>query len=80
MVDIVLKHYGDKDIKLLNLTSSGKHVGVKVKELLKELKDTMHGFKTILIDAYSSIEEEVVQWLELTNGKKLTQNEWGWCW
>lgn len=74
---VVLKHYGDKDIKLLNLTSSGKHVGVKVKELLKELKDTMHGFKTILIDAYSSIEEEVVQWLELTNGKKLTQNEWG---
>lgn len=74
---VVLKHYGDKDIKLLNLTSDKKHVGVKVKELFKELSTTDHGFKTILIDAYSSIEEEIVQWLENSKGKKLTMNEWG---
>lgn len=79
----VLKGYSDDDIKTLSLTSDepgkpgAKHVQVKCMELIKELKTTNHGFKTILIDAYSSIEEGVVTYLEKSKGKKLNLDERG---
>lgn len=72
---VVLKHYGDDEIKTLNLVSDdvsqngGKHVGIKVKELMNELKDNKT-YKTVVIDAYSSIEEEIVTYISKKKGGK----------
>lgn len=45
--------------------------------LLDELKAGTHGYKTILIDAYSSIEEDLVSFSEKAKGKKLSLDERG---
>lgn len=79
----VLKSYDDKDIQVLHVTSDalgtkdGKHVHTKLMELVKELKTTDHPYKTIIIDAYSSIEEGVVNYLEKIKQKKLNLDERG---
>lgn len=79
----VLKGYSDDDIKVLHITSDvpgtkdAKHVQVKLMELVKELKTTAHPYKTIVIDAYSSIEEGVVNYLEKVKQKKLNLEERG---
>lgn len=78
----VLSSYGDDEIKVLNLksdeigTQGAKHVQTKMMELLTELKNP-HPYKTVVIDAYSSIEEEVVTFLEKSKGKKLNLEERG---
>ena len=78
----VLKGYDDKDIQVIHVTSDNpgtgaKHVQTKLMELVKELKETKHPYKTIIIDAYSSIEEGVVNYLEKAKGKKLNLDERG---
>ena len=45
--------------------------------LVKELSTTKHPYKTIVIDAYSSIEEGVVNYLEKVKQKKLNLEERG---
>lgn len=79
---VVLKHYGDEQVKFINITSDdpkedGIHVGEKLKGIINELLNTNHGFKTIAIDAYSSVQEEIVEYLGAIKGKRLNQEEWG---
>jgi hypothetical protein len=79
----VLKGYSDDDIKVLHITSDtpgakdAKHVQMKLMALAKELSTTKHPYKTIVIDAYSSIEEGVVNYLEKVKQKKLNLEERG---
>ena len=79
----VLKGYSDDDIKVLHITSDtpgakdAKHVQMKLMALVKELSTTKHPYKTIVIDAYSSIEEGVVNYLEKVKQKKLNLEERG---
>ena len=79
----VLKGYDDKDIQVLHITSDtpgvkdAKHLQAKLMELISELKKTNHPYKSIVIDAYSSIEEGVVTYLEKVKGKKLNLEERG---
>lgn len=79
----VLKGYSDNDIKVLHITSdvpgtqNAKHVQTKLMELVKELSTTEHPYKTIVIDAYSSVEEGVVNYLEKVKQKKLNLEERG---
>ena len=78
----VLKSYSDDDIKTLQLksdevgVSGAKHIQTKLMELLNELSGT-HPYKTVIFDAYSSIEEGVVSFLEKSKGKKLSLDERG---
>lgn len=79
----VLKSYSDDEIKVLHITSDvpgtkdAKHVQAKLMDLVKELNTTKHNFKTIVIDAYSSVEEGVVNYLEKVKQKKLNLEERG---
>lgn len=79
----VLKSYSDDEIKVLHITSDvpgtkdAKHVQAKLMDLVKELNATKHDFKTIVIDAYSSVEEGVVNYLEKVKQKKLNLEERG---
>ena len=79
----VLKGYSDDEIKVLHITSdvpgtqNAKHVQTKLMELVKELSTTEHPYKTIVIDAYSSVEEGVVNYLEKVKQKKLNLEERG---
>lgn len=78
----VLKQYSDDEVKVLSLSSDkpgvpgAKHIQMKVMDLLKELEGP-HPYKTVVIDAYSSIEEGVVDYMERMKGKKLTLDERG---
>lgn len=78
----VLKCYSDDDVKSLSLSSDkpgtpgAKHIQTKLIELLEELSQP-HPYKTVVIDAYSSIEESVVSYLEKVKGKKLNLDERG---
>ena len=79
----VLKMYSDDDVRSITLASdvpgtpNAKHVQTKIMELLTELETTKHPYKTIVIDAYSSIEEGVVNFIEKAKGKKLSLDERG---
>lgn len=79
----VLKSYSDDEIKVLHITSDvpgtkdAKHVQAKLMDLVKELSATNHPYKTIVIDAYSSVEEGVVNYLEKVKQKKLNLEERG---
>ena len=78
----VLKCYSDNDVKVLTLkadqpgTPGAKHLQAKVMDLLKELKG-QHPYKSVVFDAYSSIEENVVNFSEKVKGKKLSLDERG---
>lgn len=78
----VLKGYGDDEIKRLALTSDvpgtpgAKHIQAKVMELLSELEGK-HPYKTVIFDAYSSIEEGLVNYIEKLKGKRLNLDERG---
>lgn len=79
----VLKGYADDEIQAIHIASdipgtpNAKHVQGKLMDLIAELKSTKHKYKTIVIDAYSSIEEGVVSYLERAKGKKLNLEERG---
>lgn len=78
----VLKCYGDDEVKVLNLQSDkpgvpgSKHIQTKVMELLDELSGE-HPYKSVVFDAYSSIEESLVKYLEANKGSKLNLQERG---
>ena len=78
----VLKCYNDNDVKVLTLTADvpgtpgAKHLQAKVMELLNELKGP-HPYKSVVFDAYSSIEENLVTYIEKIKGKKLNLDERG---
>lgn len=78
----VLKGYSDNDIKRLELksdpvgTPGGKHIQTKVMMLLNELANP-HPYKTVIFDAYSSIEEGLIKYLETAKGKRLSLDERG---
>lgn len=78
----VLQCYNDNEVKRLALASdvpgtpNARHIQSKLMELLQELKDNTF-YKTVVFDAYSSIEEEVVDFLEKCKGKKLNLDERG---
>lgn len=78
----VLKGYSDTDINVLHVTSDtpgvegSKHVHTKLMELMNELSGE-HPYKTVIIDAYSSIEEGVVNYMEKVKKKKLSLDERG---
>lgn len=84
----VLRSYGDDEIKVLNLetdpikdangraTIQPKTSYVKLMEVLKELANP-HPYKTVVIDPYSSIQEDLVNFYTTQKGKQLNENEWG---
>lgn len=78
----VLKGYSDDEVKVLQISSDtpgtpgAKHVQTKLMELLDALKGP-HPYKTVMFDAYSSIEEGVVNFIEKVKGKKLSLDERG---
>lgn len=78
----VLKSYSDDEIKVLELksepfgTPGASHLQTKLMMLLKELEEP-HPYKTVVLDAYSSVEEDVVRFLEKAKGSQLNQQEWG---
>lgn len=78
----VLKGYSDDEIKVLELksepfgTQGASHLQTKLMNLLTELSGP-HPYKTVILDAYSSVEEDVVRFLEKAKGKQLNQDEWG---
>lgn len=78
----VLKCYSDDDVKILTITpdkpgtTGAKHLHAKVKDLLEELKGP-HPYKSVVFDAYSSIEENLVTHTEKIKGKKLNLEERG---
>lgn len=65
---VVLKNYTDDEVKTLQIipddfnSTTCKHSYAKLMELLTELSQA-HKFKSIVIDAYSSIEEELVNFI-----------------
>lgn len=76
----VLKNYDDADIKIFDLATMIKepgHLGKKLMILLKDLEEDLGPYKTVVIDAYSSIEEDVVSFLEKSKGKALSLQERG---
>lgn len=77
----VLKNYNDKDIKIFDLatmiTEPG-HLGKKLMILLNEIEQTENfPYKTVIVDAYTSIEEDIVTSLEKSKGKALSLPERG---
>ena len=75
---IVMSNWNDDDIKYILLESDSEGtVYVKLMTLLDELKKEPNMFKTVVIDAYSSIEENMISTATKTKGKTLSWDERG---
>lgn len=76
---IVLQNWGEQDVQFILLENDGEGtIYTKLMCLLNELKDANGGgYKTVVIDAYSSIEESMVQLATKNKGKTLSWDERG---
>jgi hypothetical protein len=75
---IVMSEMTDKDVSFILLESDKEGtIYVKLMQLLKELKDQPTLYKTVVIDAYSSIEENMISTAVQTKGKTLSWDERG---
>lgn len=74
---VVLKGYSDDEVKTLNLATDKSGTScAKLKTLLTELKGNKT-FKTVVIDAYTSIQEEMEAYFTMMKGgKALNFDEW----
>lgn len=75
---VVLKGYSDSEVKVVNLKTDESGTSVaKTKALLKELKDNpKHGFKSVVFDAWTSLQEELEQYSVNKKGCRLSFDEW----
>lgn len=74
----VLKKYSDDEVKILSLENTPqKHTGAQLLDFLNEVALKKQEFKTVVIDAYSTIEEDVAKYLREVKGKELSLNERG---
>lgn len=77
---VVLQGYTDDEVQSITLEKEdfskegSKHSYAKLIPILKELEGE-HKYKTVVIDAYSSIEEELVEFLMVKKGKRLDFDE-----
>ena len=76
---IVLKNWDDAEIQYLLLENDKEgSIYVKLIGLLKELREANGAnFKTVVLDAYSSIEETMIQAATKTKGRALSWDERG---
>lgn len=75
---IVMSNWDDKDISFILLESDKNGtIYVKLMQLLKELREQPTLYKTVVIDAYSSIEENMISTAVQTKGKTLSWDERG---
>lgn len=75
---IVLQKYSDDEVKVINLKTDSSGTSVKkMKELLCELRDKPnHGFKTVVIDAWTSLQEDIEKFVKDKKGANLNFDEW----
>ena len=72
----VLKGYSDSEISVLNIKSDEEGLShKKIQELLKELKER-NNFKSVVFDAWTSIQEEMELYFTKAKGMKLNFDEW----
>lgn len=73
---VVLKGYSDEEVQTINLTTDKSGTSCdKVKELLKELKSDNH-YKSVVFDAWTSMQEEMETYFTNLKGCKLNFDEW----
>lgn len=69
---------GMDDIDVVDLRSNEKtSVYMQMMSLIEELRTSKHKYKSVVIDAYSSIEEDQVTFAERAKGKQLSLDERG---
>lgn len=75
---VVLKDYSDNEVKLINLKTDENGTSTKkLKELLKELNaNPNHGYKSVVFDAWTSLQEELEKYIIAKKGCNLSFNEW----
>lgn len=69
---------GMDDIDVVDLRSNEKtSVYMQMMSLIEELRNSKHKYKSVVVDAYSSIEEDQVTFAERAKGKQLSLDERG---
>lgn len=72
----VLKSYKDDEISVLHIKSDSEGLShKKIQDLLKELKEK-NPFKTVMFDAWTSLQEEMEMHYTKMKGSKLNFDEW----
>ena len=72
----VLKGYSDNEISVLHIKSDSEGLShKKIQELLRELKEN-NPYKSVVFDAWSSIQEEMELFFTKAKGMKLNFDEW----
>lgn len=73
---VVLKRYNDSEIDVLNITSDKEGMSYKkIQDLLRELKSP-NKYKSVVFDAWTSLQEEMEIYFTKLKGKKLNFEEW----
>lgn len=72
----VLKGYSDKEVQVLHIKSDEEGLShKKIQQLLSELK-TNNKYKSVVFDAWTSIQEEMELYFTKAKGMKLNFDEW----
>lgn len=73
---VVLQSYSDDEVKTLNVATDKDGTSCnKVQELLKELKSNTY-YKSVVFDAWTSMQEEMELYFTAKKGKQLNFDEW----